>query len=384
MTEPTHRGRAGIAVGPTGPTGPVEPVEAVDAVDGVDAVDAVDGVDAVDAVTVGTRAGAPREDTGAPPPSPEAAAAAAIVTSGLTKRFRGGQVAVDGVGLAVPRGSVFGFLGPNGSGKTTTIRMLLGLVAPTSGTWSLLGTPMPAGLARALPRVGAVVEGPAFYPYLSGEANLRRFDAADPAADARTARARIGAALERVGLTAAAGKRYRTYSLGMRQRLAIAAALLVPRELLVLDEPTNGLDPQGTREVRTLIRRIAEDGTTVFVSSHLLSEVEQMCTHVGVMRTGRLVAQGPIAALRASGEEPRLRVETPDADAAAAVLAGAGLGDVRAADGEVTAVIGTRAPEEICALLVGEGVAVRGFAVVRPTLEEIFVGLTGEGFDVGA
>lgn len=360
MTEPTHRGRAGIAVGP------------------------VEAVDAVDAVTVGTRAGAPREDTGAPPPSPEAAAASAIVTSGLTKRFRGGQVAVDGVGLAVPRGSVFGFLGPNGSGKTTTIRMLLGLVAPTSGTWSLLGTPMPTGLARALPRVGAVVEGPAFYPYLSGEANLRRFDAADPAADARTARARIGAALERVGLTAAAGKRYRTYSLGMRQRLAIAAALLVPRELLVLDEPTNGLDPQGTREVRTLIRRIAEDGTTVFVSSHLLSEVEQMCTHLGVMRTGRLVAQGPIAALRASGEEPRLRVETPDADAAAAVLAGAGLGDVRAADGEVTAVIGARAPEEICALLVGEGVAVRGFAVVRPTLEDVFVGLTGEGFDVGA
>ncbi|MEU6414100.1 ABC transporter ATP-binding protein [Microbispora sp. NPDC046933] len=354
MTEPTHRGRAGVAV------------------------------DAVDAVTVGTRAGAPREDTGAPPPSPEGAGAHAIVTSGLTKRFRGGQVAVDGVDLAVPRGSVFGFLGPNGSGKTTTIRMLLGLVAPTSGTWSLLGTPMPAGLARALPRVGAVVEGPAFYPYLSGEANLRRFDAADPRADGRTARARIGAALERVGLTAAAGKRYRAYSLGMRQRLAIAAALLVPRELLVLDEPTNGLDPQGTREVRTLIRRIAEDGTTVFVSSHLLSEVEQLCTHVGVMRTGRLVAQGPIAALRASGERPRLRVETPDVGAAAAVLSRAGLDDVRAGDGEVTAGIGEAAPERICALLVGEGVAVRGFGVVRPTLEEVFVGLTGEGFDVGA
>ncbi|RGA06984.1 ATP-binding cassette domain-containing protein, partial [Microbispora triticiradicis] len=268
---------------------------------------------------MGTRAGASRKDAAAPPPSPEGGAHA-VVTTGLTKRFRGGQLAVDGVGLAVPRGSVYGFLGPNGSGKTTTIRMLLGLVTPTSGAWSLLGAPMPGGLARALPRVGALVEGPAFYPYLSGEANLRRFDAADPGADPRTARARIGAALERVGLTAAAGKRYRAYSLGMRQRLAIAAALLGPRELLVLDEPTNGLDPQGTREVRTLIREIAEDGTTVFVSSHLLGEVEQMCGHVGVMRAGRLVAQGPVAALREAGAAPRLRVETPDVAVAAAAL----------------------------------------------------------------
>jgi ABC-2 type transport system ATP-binding protein len=191
--------------------------------------------------TVTLEAGAP---IGASPPS------AAIVTSGLTKRFRGGQVAVDALDLAVPRGSVFGFLGPNGSGKTTTIRMLLGLVAPTEGECSLLGLPR----ADALPRVGALVEGPAFYPYLSGEANLRRFDAADPTAPAGTAGQRIGQALERVGLGAAAGKRYRNYSLGMRQRLAIAAALLGPRELLILDEPTNGLDPQGTREVRALVK----------------------------------------------------------------------------------------------------------------------------------
>ncbi|WP_182880485.1 ABC transporter ATP-binding protein [Microbispora sp. H10949] len=334
-------------------------------------------------MTVGTRAGAPRKDAAAPPPSPEGGAHA-VVTTGLTKRFRGGQLAVDGVGLAVPRGSVYGFLGPNGSGKTTTIRMLLGLVTPTSGAWSLLGAPMPGGLARALPRVGALVEGPAFYPYLSGEANLRRFDAADPGADPRTARARIGAALERVGLTAAAGKRYRAYSLGMRQRLAIAAALLGPRELLMLDEPTNGLDPQGTREVRTLIREIAEDGTTVFLSSHLLGEVEQMCGHVGVMRAGRLVAQGPVAALREAGAAPRLRVETPDVAVAAAALSRAGLDGVRAGDGEVTAHAGEEPPERICALLVGEGVAVRGFGVVRPTLEEVFVGLTGEGFDVEA
>ncbi|MEV7006777.1 ABC transporter ATP-binding protein [Streptosporangium sp. NPDC051022] len=304
-----------------------------------------------------------------------------IVTRGLTKRFRSGQVAVDDLGLAVPRGSVFGFLGPNGSGKTTTIRMLLGLVSPSGGTWELLGAPMPGGLGAVLPRVGAVIEGPAFYPYLSGEANLRRYDAADPAADPRTATARIALALDRVGLAAAARKRYRAYSLGMRQRLAIAVALLTPRELLILDEPTNGLDPQGTREVRTLVREIAAEGTTVFVSSHLLAEVEQMCSHVAVMRAGRLVAQGPIAELRA-GEAVRIRVETPDAAAAAAVLGALGLPGVRAGDGEASAELGADAPERICAALVTAGVAVRGLAVQRPSLEDVFVGLTGEGFDV--
>ncbi|MCW2879869.1 MAG: transporter related protein [Sphaerisporangium sp.] len=304
-----------------------------------------------------------------------------IVSRGLTKRFRGGQVAVDDLHLAVPRGSVFGFLGPNGSGKTTTIRMLLGLMNPTSGGCEVLGRPMPAGLSAALPKVGALVEGPAFYPYLSGEANLRRYDAADPAADPRTVTSRVGSALDRVGLGAAAGKRYRAYSLGMRQRLAIAATLLGPRELLVLDEPTNGLDPQGTREVRSLIKEIAADGTTVFVSSHLLTEVEQMCTHVGVMRTGRLVAQGPIAELR-DGHALRVRVESPQPAQAASVLNQLGLADVRTGVDEVTAELGAVAPERVVAELVGDGVSVRGFAVLRPSLEELFVGLTGEGFDV--
>ncbi|MFC4585974.1 ABC transporter ATP-binding protein [Sphaerisporangium corydalis] len=304
-----------------------------------------------------------------------------IVSTGLTKRFRGGQVAVDDLHLAVPRGSVFGFLGPNGSGKTTTIRMLLGLMSPTSGGCEVLGQPMPAGLATALPKVGALVEGPAFYPYLSGEANLRRYDAADPMADPRTAGARVGAALDKVGLGAAAKKRYRAYSLGMRQRLAIAGALLGPRELLVLDEPTNGLDPQGTREVRTLIKDVAAEGTTVFVSSHLLTEVEQMCTHVGVMSTGRLVAQGPIAGLRA-GHAPRVRVESPHTAQAVFVLDRLGLAGVRAEDGEVTAELGDVEPERVVAELVADGVAVRGFGVQRPSLEELFVGLTGEGFDV--
>ncbi|MBB6474152.1 ABC transporter ATP-binding protein [Sphaerisporangium rubeum] len=305
----------------------------------------------------------------------------AIVSHGLTKRFRSGQVAVDALDLVVPRGSVFGFLGPNGSGKTTTIRMLLGLVRPTGGGCEVLGRPMPEALSSVLPKVGAVVEGPAFYPYLTGEANLRRYDAADPTADPRTARRRVAAALDRVGLGAAAEKRYKAYSLGMRQRLALAAALLRPRELLVLDEPTNGLDPQGTREVRALIKDIAADGTTVFVSSHLLSEVEQMCTDLAVMRTGRLVAQGPLGDLL-SRRAPRIRVETPHVAQAASVLGHLGLTGLRTEETEVTADLGDLLPERVNAALVGDGVAVRGFAVQRPSLEEVFVDLTGEGFDV--
>ncbi|MEV8503932.1 ATP-binding cassette domain-containing protein [Actinoplanes sp. NPDC051475] len=214
----------------------------------------------------------------------------AVASHGLTKRF-GSQVAVDAVDLAVPRGAVYGFLGPNGSGKTTTIRMLLGLISPTAGGHELLGEAMPDRAGGVLPRVGALVEGPGFHPYLSGRDNLRRLDAADRTAARRTSEARIGAALDRVGLSAAAGKRYRTFSLGMKQRLAIAAALLMPRELLVLDEPTNGLDPQGTREVRALVGTLAAEGATVLLSTHLLAEVEQVCTHVGVMHRGRLVAR---------------------------------------------------------------------------------------------
>jgi ABC-2 type transport system ATP-binding protein len=301
---------------------------------------------------------------------------AAIATAGLTKRF-GSLKAVDGIDLAVPTGSVYGFLGPNGSGKTTTIRVLLGLVFPTAGTSVLLGT----SAHRALPRVGALVEGPAFHPYLSGTANLLRLDAADRGADPATARGRVGAALERVGLSAAAGKRYRAYSLGMRQRLGIAAALLQPRELLVLDEPTNGLDPQGTREVRSLIAGLAAEGVTVFLSSHLLSEVEQLCTDVGVMSAGRLVWQGSFADLRAQ-QEPYVRVETAQPDGARQVLESAGLAGVEVRDGHVRARLGSALPEEVVAALVRAGVGVRGFTVERASLEEQFVGLTGEGFDV--
>jgi ABC-2 type transport system ATP-binding protein len=315
----------------------------------------------------------------------------AIETQGLTKRF-GQQVAVDAVDLAVPPGSVFGFLGPNGSGKTTTIRMLLGLAAASAGTVNLLGMDMPRRFQDVLPRVGALVEGPAFYPFLSGAANLHRLDAAGRHTVPSTRKARVDRALERVGLSHAAGKKVHAYSLGMKQRLGIANALLSHRDLLVLDEPTNGLDPQGTREVRNLVRSLAHDGATVFVSSHLLAEVEQMCTHAAVMSAGRLVAQGPLADLRRAGSA-RIRLLTPDAGAARPVLAGLGLaveaGGVQA-DGEILLSdlaspgggADGRLPEDIVGHLVAAGVRVRGFAVERESLEDRFVALTGEGFDV--
>jgi ABC-2 type transport system ATP-binding protein len=312
---------------------------------------------------------------------PSTDGSAAITTRGLTKRFPGGQVAVDRLDLDVPTGAVYGFLGPNGSGKTTTIRMLLGLVAPTSGTARLLGHPVPAASSTVLPRVGALVEGPAFHPYLSGWANLRRLDAADRTTDPRTSAARTGAALERVGLSAAAAKRYRVYSLGMRQRLGLAAALLRPRDLLVLDEPTNGLDPQGTREVRTLVREVAAGGTTVLLSTHLLAEVEQICSHVGVMSVGRLVASGTLAEVTA-GATTRARVECRQPAVAAAVLTGLGLSRARTEVSTVDAELGSADPEHVLAALVAAGAGVRQFLLARARLEDLFVGLTGEGFDV--
>src|SRR3989441_5169758 len=238
-----------------------------------------------------------------------------IETAGLTKRL-GHTAVVDKVDLAVPRGSVYGFLGPNGSGKTTTIRMLLGLIWPTAGSFRLLGETMPAAGSRVLPQVGALIEGPAFYPWLTGRQNLGRFDAAGPDPQRATRRARIDEALARVGLTAVANKKVRAYSFGMRQRLGLALALVRPRQLLVLDEPTNGMYPQGTREIRYLTKELAAEGATVFLSSHLLSEVEQICTHVAVMSLGKLLAQGPLAELQTAGTT-RLRVETEDAPLAA-------------------------------------------------------------------
>ncbi|MBD9704579.1 ABC transporter ATP-binding protein [Streptomyces sp. ID01-12c] len=310
---------------------------------------------------------------------------AAIHTQGLTKTFRGGQVAVDHLELTVPGGSVFGFLGPNGSGKTTTIRMLMGLIEPTSGTAEVLGRPMPRSTRTVLPHVGALIEGPALYGFLSGRDNLLRYDSADPTADPRTRRTRVAAALDRVGLAAAAGKKAKAYSLGMKQRLGLAAALLQPRRLLVLDEPTNGLDPQGMREIRTLVRELASDGTTVFLSSHLLDEIEQVCTHAAVMARGRLLTQGPVAEL-AAGARGRLAVTTPDTADAVRVLKEQGISDVIVDEDGARVTAEPPPPDrdlaELNTALVTAGVRVRGFALERASLEDAFVALTGEGFDV--
>lgn len=311
----------------------------------------------------------------------------AIETNQLNKSF-GARHAVKDLDLAVPHGSVFGFLGPNGSGKTTTIRMLLGLATPTSGTITVLGQPMPAAGQRVLPRVGALVEGPAFYPFLSGRANLLRLDAANSRSAVADRRSRVDRALERVGLGQAASLAVHAYSLGMKQRLGIANALAADHELLVLDEPTNGLDPQGTREVRHLIASLAGQGTTVFISSHLLGEIEQMCTHVAVMSNGNRVAQGTLAELR-SGGSGSVVIHTPDEQNARGVLTRIGLapvpGTAPAGDTGVVQVPWPDdgpAPEAIVAALVAAGVRVRGFALERPSLEDRFVELTGEGFDV--
>ena len=240
---------------------------------------------------------------------------------------------------------------------------------------------MPEATEEALALVGALIEGPAFYPWLSGRDNLWRLDAAGPDGQRATRENRIAMALTRVGLTAAAAKKYRAYSLGMRQRLGLAAALLRPRELLVLDEPTNGMDPQGTREIRHLVAELAGDGATVFLSSHLLAEIEQICTHAAVMSEGRLLTQGTLAELRSAGGS-RLRVDVDDTATAFSTLARLGLGDLDVTGAIVTGKLEGQAPEWCNRELVQAGVGVRALAVEQPSLEDLFVSLTGEGFDV--
>lgn len=303
----------------------------------------------------------------------------AVESEGLGKAFRNKKVVGD-LSLAVPRGAVYGFLGPNGSGKTTTIRMLLGLIRPTEGSVRVLGERITHASNAVLHRVGSLVEGPAFHPYLSGRANLARLDAGDARADASTAAQRIDAALDRVGLLGAATKKFRIYSLGMKQRLAIAACLLQPRDLLILDEPTNGLDPQGTREVRHLVGSLADDGTTVLVSSHLLSEVEQMCSHLGVMSVGSLVAQGPIDDLRAQLAGSVVLV-TSEPARAVSVFEDAGF-EVVNADGDEVSASGGVPVADLVPRLVAAEVPVTSITTRRPSLEDLFVTLTGEGFDI--
>jgi ABC-2 type transport system ATP-binding protein len=289
-------------------------------------------------------------------------------------------VAIDGIDLDVPAGSVLGMLGPNGSGKTTLIRLLLGLTRPTAGTVELLGRPMPEAGAQVLPHVGALVEGPAFHPFLSGRENLRRFAAAEPLLATRDIPAAVDAALDRVGLAAAADRRFRGYSLGMKQRLGLAAALLVPRDLVVLDEPTNGLDPAGTREIRRVIAELHAAGTTVLVSSHLLSEVEATCTHVAVLHKGNVVAQGELAPLLEAGN-PTLLVSTPAQTEAVEALRDNRIGVRVVADGLLVDLAGTSAPV-VVETLVRAGVPVHEVRRQRADLEELFARLTEASPDI--
>jgi ABC-type multidrug transport system ATPase subunit len=241
----------------------------------------------------------------------------AVQTAGLGKRF-GSRAALEGVDLEVPRGSAFGFLGPNGAGKTTLIRLLLGLAQPSAGRMRLLGHELPAGRVAALARVGAIIEEPRFHPHLTGRENLE----VHAAARDRGAHARIDGALARVGLAARGDDRVKAYSLGMRQRLGVARCLLADPELLVLDEPMNGLDPAGILEFRRLIRELVEEGRTVLLSSHLLDEVEKTRDVAAIVDQGRVVAQGTIhkPPTKAAGpdsrfghERRRLAYVTPDA-----------------------------------------------------------------------
>ncbi|SDD00938.1 ABC transporter ATP-binding protein [Actinokineospora iranica] len=305
--------------------------------------------------------------------APAAAVPPAARTRGLRKVYRG-TVAVDSVDLEVPTGAVLGMLGPNGSGKTTTIRMLLGLVTPTAGEVELLGQKMPDGAALALPEVGALVEGPGFHPFLSGRENLMRVAAAEPLLASARIPGAVADALERVGLTRAAGRRYRGYSLGMKQRLGLASALLVPRRFVILDEPTNGLDPAGTREVRAVIADLHAAGTTVLVSSHLLAEVEATCTHVAVLNQGTVVAQGELAALLEAGSA-NLLVTTPEVTRAVEALRDHRIPARAVPDGLRVDLTATTAPQ-VVETLVHAGVPVHEVRRQRTGLEDLFARLT--------
>jgi len=298
-----------------------------------------------------------------------------IVTSDLTKRY-GTLLVVDGVSLDVREGDRYGFLGPNGCGKTTVIRMLLGLVYATSGTIEVLGQPVPRRVNAVLPRIGSLVEAPAGYGHLSGRANLALIDAAGRPEPGRRRdrRRRVGDALDRVGLGGIDNRPVRKYSLGMRQRLGLAAALLRSPRLLILDEPTNGLDPRGIHEVRSLLADLNAAGTTVFMSSHQLSEVEQLCTRIGVVDRGRLVLQEDLAALR--GPTGRVVVHSPDAGLAAAVL---GSRVVTRADDRL--IVADAEPAAVNAELTAAGLRVTEIRPERRSLEELVLSVTSAGSD---
>jgi ABC-2 type transport system ATP-binding protein len=296
-----------------------------------------------------------------------------ITTLDLTKKY-GRTVAVDAVGLDVREGDRYGLLGPNGSGKTTLVRMLLGLVFATRGEIEVLGRPVPRRVREVLPDIGALVEGPGAYGNLNGRTNLALFDAAGPGSTRRNRRRRVGEALERVGLAGIDRRPVRAYSLGMRQRLGLAGALLRKPRLLILDEPTNGLDPRGIREIRDLLASLNDEGTTVFLSSHLLGEIDALCTRVGVMDRGRLVVQDSLSSLRAPTGQ--VVVTTPTPARVVALL-----------DGRVSVVgdetVSVRHDDAgaLNASLVEAGIAVTGIAAQRRTLEEVVLDATTTSAD---
>jgi ABC-2 type transport system ATP-binding protein len=305
----------------------------------------------------------------------EGSAAYVVETSGLTKRF-GQRLAVDDVELRVPRGSAFGYLGPNGAGKTTLIRMLLGLTSATSGTMHLLGRPVPADRSAALARVGAIVEEPRFHGHLTGRENLSVIAAArEP-----EALGRIDGALARVGLAHRADERVKRYSLGMRQRLGVARSLLADPELLILDEPTNGLDPAGIHEFRDMIRGFVAEGRTVLLSSHLLHEVEKICDQVAIVDRGRVVMQGSIDDLAGNGA-PTILLVTNDDEQALRVLAQHGAVETAAAEADGIRLTLHRdvrpdASDDIGRSVVAAGLAIRRFEPTRPSLEQRFLEIT--------
>jgi ABC-type multidrug transport system ATPase subunit len=293
-----------------------------------------------------------------------------IETRALTKRYGDAILAVDDLELRVRRGEVYGFLGPNGAGKTTTLRMLLGLVQPTTGEAAVLGAPpgSPDGLAR----IGSMVEAPAFYPYLSGRDNLRVL-----AGYAGVGKDRVEAVLAEVGLSDRAADRSATYSLGMKQRLGVAAALLKDPELLILDEPTNGLDPGGMAEMRAFIRSLGQGGRTVVLSSHLMGEVEQVSDRVGVIRDGSLVAEGTVEELRGRAGL-RVRAE-PQAQAARLIADLPDVDGVTRVDGLLDVTVDTARAPAINRALVQAGIAVSELYAQKASLEDIFLELTATG-----
>lgn len=296
---------------------------------------------------------------------------AAIEVRGLVKRY-GQRTAVDHVSLSVRRGEVYGFLGPNGAGKTTTLRMLLGLVAPTAGTLSVLGRP--PGDPVALARIGSLVEGPAFYPYLSGEDNLRvlaRYAGAPPW--------RIGDALRSVDLADRARDKFATYSLGMKQRLGVAAALLKDPELVILDEPTNGLDPAGMRDMRRLLRALGAGGRTVLLSSHLLGEVQHICDRVAVIDRGRILAESTVEELRGGTE--LIVAATPSDLARAELESMREVEGVRIFGGALRVRTDDRHTALINRTLVAAGIAVTELRRDERELEDVFLAMTSHQTD---